>query len=82
MEFVASKFNEETDEDRPKIGEEFNHIDGGETHIIGKVSHILLNDIVSGGVEPDKGEFDVVLIKGHTTRPAVYWVVWGNKKNN
>lgn len=80
MEFVASKFNAETDEDRPLIGEEFSHVDGGEVFVIEKVAHTTLGDIMKGENEPEQGEYDEMLVKRHTLRPAVYWIVWGNKK--
>ena len=75
--FQASKFDAATDTDRPVIGDSFEH--QGNNYKTEKVSHLLMSDIMSGKEEPTEDGCDVVLIKDHATRPAVFWVMWGNK---
>ena len=77
MGFVAIPFDAETDSDRPIIGAEAEH--DGILYIIEKVGHIELRDVILGN-EPLKGDYDNVLFKQHSTRPAVIWVTWLNQK--
>ena len=78
-QFVADKFNPETDEDRPQIGEKIEMPDG--VFEIKKVDFITVSDIIKKGenYEPDAEGFDKVLGKPHKSRPAVIWLVWCNK---
>ena len=74
--FIASVFNAETDSDRPVIDSQFEYT--GSKYTVKKVSHLLVSDIIAGrSKEPDKEDFDTVIVRSHACRPAVVWVVWG-----
>jgi len=79
--FVASKFDPETDVDRPVIDSEIEH-EGKKWKIV-RYIHLLagemLDDQPALQAKTDKAECDRVLYKEHATRPAVVWVVWLNE---
>ncbi len=81
MNFVATKFNPETDPSRPIVGGIVEK--DGKSFIICKVEHRESKDImkiVISGIEPDKEGHDEVLFDQHKERPFVYWMVWVNEK--
>ena len=71
--FIASKFDPENDTDRPIIGSVIDH--GGSRYLIRKVGHVLLKDIDN---EIDVKDCDTYLLKEHSTRMEVCWIVWVN----
>lgn len=78
MEFTAHKFVPETDSDRPQLDSQVEY--ENEKYLVKKVDYILLGDIMSGKAEePTKEDFDLVLTKRHSFRPAVVWIIWLNK---
>ncbi len=78
MEFVASKFNAESDPDRPVLDSEIEY--QKEIYLVKKVDHLLLSDVIAEtAAEPNPDGFDMVLTKQHSER-AVIWVLWVNKK--
>lgn len=74
--FVASKFDPENDSDRPVVGEFLTHND--KQYKIAEVSHVMTRDLFRRtGKEVDdyKGHAEIVF-RQHTTRMAVYWMVY------
>lgn len=82
MEFVGSKFNAETDTDRPSMDEIIEK--DGKKFKIGKIEAQEAKDVMKlalSGKDPDKCGFDDVLYKQHSTRPFVVWVIYVNEIN-
>jgi len=78
MRFTADKFIPETDSDRPQLDSQVEF--ENDNYSVKKVDHMLLSDIMSGKAkEPTKEDFDLVLTKQHSFRPAVVWIIWLNK---
>jgi len=70
--FVASKFNPETDPDRPQLGDA---LPDGRT--IQKVDWRTTRDILAGKAPLEDEMSDCeMLCRGHIDRPAVVWYVW------
>lgn len=81
--FVASKFNADTDPDRPVVGAKFDY--KNQTVVIKEVGWVLTSallkeimDNIQPSVIMDPKGYDVCLAKDHATRPGVQWIVWGN----
>ncbi len=74
MAYRASKFNKETDEDRPKID---SIIETGthKTYKIIKVDAMNLSDVITKS-EPELDGAEAIVTKQHSTRPAVIWLIW------
>lgn len=76
MQFIATRFNEETDPTRPQIGEEIEF--NGKTYVIMKAKAVELIDIPDA--KPENEGFDQILVKQHPDRPFVIWLCWANEK--
>lgn len=77
--FVASKFNAETDSDRPQIDSVIDV--KGENYIIKKVDWIELSKTISDGFkERDLDGFDSVFYGNHSNRLGLIWIIWANKQ--
>ena len=84
--FVASKFNADTDPDRPVVGTNFDY--NNQVLVIKEVgwvmTSVLLKEVMDN-IEPsvimDPKGHDVCLVKDHVTRPGVQWLVLGDYQN-
>lgn len=81
--FVASKFNAETDPDRPVVGTKIDY--DGKVLTIVEVGWSLTSALIKelmDNVEPsvimDPKGHAVCLAKDHVTRPGVQWLIWGD----
>lgn len=78
--FVASKFDGETDPDRPVVGTKFDY--NNQVLVIKEVGWVLTSAIFKDDIEPsvlmDPKGHAVCLAKDHVTRPGVQWLVWGD----
>lgn len=81
--FVASKFDAETDPDRPVVGTKFDY--NNQVVVIKEVGWVLTSallkeimDNIQPSVIMDPKGHDVCLAKDHATRPGVQWLVWGD----
>lgn len=75
----ASKFDPENDLDRPKLNSII-EFEGNQYNVL-KVDYITMSEIIKGDRNPDEEntEYDKLIVKNHINRPAVYWLMWGNK---
>lgn len=81
MAYVASKFDPETDPDRPQLGEiVVIEDDNGqsEQYVIMKISYRSVYEMMTLP-EPDKDGFDQIACRLHAGRPAVVWLCFCNK---
>lgn len=73
--FVASKFDPETDPDRPEIGSIVEVED--KKWEVKRVEYALMSDIIKSGFkEPDPSPQERVFNRSHIDRPAVTWNVF------
>ena len=74
----VSKFEPETDLDRPVIGETITDNDGAE-YIVRKVSWLPVAHFFENRPQPDLDGHDKLLLREHASRPAVIWTAWCDK---
>lgn len=68
LNFVASKFDPETDPDRPKVGDT---VEDG--RVIKEVGHLLMSQMLAGS-KANAPEGYEILCREHPTR-AVVWII-------
>lgn len=81
--FVVSRFNPETDPDRPVVGTKIDL--GDQTVTIVEVgwsptSAVIAEQLagVTESVVMDPKGHTICLARAHTTRPGVTWLAWGD----
>ena len=82
--YIASTFNAETDEDRPRLGHQIELSEGEYFEIkevswafTSKVFEEVIADVPTGMFDPKK--YDLCVSKQHATRPGVTWLVYVNR---